>query len=221
MSTIAIIGAGPGLGLSIAKAFGNHGYKVALIARNRDRLDQYVAELGAAGIPAAGFSADVADRSQLADALASAARQLGEIEVLEYSPYAGMTATLPQDVTVETLQPEIDTLLYGAVASIQAVLPGMLAAGTGTLLFTTGGGAISAYPQLAAVNAAQAGLRNLAHNLHNTLGERGIYVATVAINVGITTEPGHGYPTRTPDDLARLYWRLHVERTEPEIIVNG
>lgn len=61
MPTIAIVGAGPGLGLSIAKVFGGHGYDVALIARDKGKLDALVAELAEAGITAEGFAADVAE----------------------------------------------------------------------------------------------------------------------------------------------------------------
>ncbi|MOA55437.1 short chain dehydrogenase [compost metagenome] len=46
MSTILIIGAGEGFGLSIAKQFGLKGHNVALIAYNKDNLDSYVRELG-------------------------------------------------------------------------------------------------------------------------------------------------------------------------------
>ena len=42
MPTIAIIGAGPGLGLALAKKFGQNGYNAALIARNPDTLDTLV-----------------------------------------------------------------------------------------------------------------------------------------------------------------------------------
>lgn len=46
MPVIAIVGAGPGVGLSIAKLFGGHGFEVALIARSRESLDTLAAELG-------------------------------------------------------------------------------------------------------------------------------------------------------------------------------
>lgn len=45
MKTIAIVGAGPGLGLSIAKKFGKNGFQVALVARNEEKLNQLVAVL--------------------------------------------------------------------------------------------------------------------------------------------------------------------------------
>ncbi|GAA2351316.1 hypothetical protein GCM10010170_041370 [Dactylosporangium salmoneum] len=142
--------------------------------------------------------------------------------MLEFSPYAGLNRILPAEVTIDNLRPEIEHLLYGAVTAVGAVLPGMLAAGTGTLLFTTGGGAIAPYPMLAATNAAQAALRNWVHNLHNTLGEQGIQAATVAINVFIgATPPAPGIPHAAPDQIAQAYWALHTERGQHERVING
>jgi NADP-dependent 3-hydroxy acid dehydrogenase YdfG len=221
MPTIAIVGAGPGLGLSIAKVFGGHGFDVALIARNEDRLAGLVDELAAAGVKAAAFPADTSDRDQLASALHAAAEHLGRIDVLEYSPYAGLVQIAPKDVTVENLQTQIDEILHGAVTATRTVLPAMLEAGAGTLLYTLGGGAVNPYPFLATMNTAQAGLRNWVHNLHNTLGEQGVHAATVVINVMIAEQAPEGYPHRAPDDIAQTYWNLHTQRDEAEHAISG
>ncbi|MFI0730761.1 SDR family NAD(P)-dependent oxidoreductase [Streptomyces sp. NPDC021225] len=221
MPTIAIVGAGPGLGLSIARVFGGHGFDVALVSRSKDKLDALVAELAEAGITAEGFPADVADSAQLATALERAIARFGRIDVLEFSPHAGLTMTAPQDVTVDVLRPLIDSLLYGAVTAAQTVLPGMLEAGSGTLLFTTGGGALTPYPMLADANIAQAGQRNWALNLHNTLADKGIYAANVAINLMIGTEAPEGVPHRSPDDIALDYWNLHVSRDQAEHFIGN
>ncbi|WP_433479241.1 SDR family oxidoreductase [Spirillospora sp. CA-142024] len=221
MPTIAIVGAGPGMGLSIAKAFGGHGFEVALIARSKDKLDTLVTRLAESGITAEGFPADVSDRTELTAALSQAAERFGAIDVLEYSPHSGLTMVDPPDVTVDNLQPAIEQLLYGAVAATQAVLPGMLAAGSGTLLYTTGGGAINPYPMLATLNTAQAALRNWVFNLHNTLAERGVHAATVAINLLPSTTAPEGVPHADPDDIAQLYWDLHTRRDRPEQLVSA
>ncbi|MEV6594581.1 SDR family NAD(P)-dependent oxidoreductase [Streptomyces acidicola] len=221
MPTIAIVGAGPGLGLSIAKVFGGHSFDVALISRTKDKLDALVAELAEAGITAEGFPADIADSVQLTGALEAAIARFGRIDVLEFSPHAGLTMTAPKDVTVDALRPQIDSLLYGAVAAVQTVLPGMLAAGSGTLLFTTGGGAINPYPMLADANIAQAGQRNWAINLHNTLADEGIYAANVAINLMIGTQAPEGVPHRAPDEIALDYWALHTTRTQAEHLIGA
>ncbi|MFJ9623818.1 SDR family NAD(P)-dependent oxidoreductase [Streptomyces sp. NPDC101181] len=221
MPAIAIVGAGPGLGLSIAKVFGGHGFDVALVSRSKGKLDTLVAELAESGITAQGFPADVADPGQLTGALEAAIDRFARIDVMEFSPHAGLTMTAPEDVTVDKLRLQIDSLLYGAVAAARAVLPGMLAVGSGTLLFTTGGGAINPYPMLADANIAQAGQRNWALNLHNTLAEKGVHVATVAINLMIGTQAPQGIPFRAPDEIALDYWNLHTERTRAEHLIGA
>jgi NADP-dependent 3-hydroxy acid dehydrogenase YdfG len=222
MPTIAIVGAGPGLGASIAKTFGAHGFQVALIARHPEKLDTLAGRLAASGVNVARFAAEVGDRQALAAALHSAATQFGGIDALEYSPYAGLVRVAPTEVTVENLAPQIEQLLYGAVTAVQAVLPGMLAAGTGTLLFTTGGGAINPYPMLATLNAAQAAQRNWALNLHNELADKGIFVANVAISVFVgATPPAPGIPYADPDDIAAVYWDLHTRRDRAEHVITG
>lgn len=221
MPTIAIVGAGPGMGLSIAKVFGGNGFQVALISRSKDKLDTLVAQLTESGISAAAFPADVADRPALTAALEQAAEHFGGIDVLEFSPYGGLDMVYPADVTVDNLQPEIEHLLYGAVTATNAVLPAMLAAGAGTLLFTTGGGAINPYPMLATMNMAQAALRNWVHNLRNSLADKGIYAALVAINLMPTATAPEGVPHADPDDIAQAYWDLHSRRDRPEHLVTA
>ena len=217
MPTIAVVGAGPGLGLSIAKVFGRNGFQVALISRNADELETLVTELAASGVTAAGFAADVADPAALSTALADAVERFGPIDVLEYSPHAGLHRVEPTDVTVDNLRPDIEAVLYGAVTATQAVLPTMLAAEAGTLIYTMGGGAVSPYPMLATMNAAQAALRNWVHNLGNIVADKGIHAATVLVNAFIgAAPPAEGIPYVAPDDLAEIHWDLHTRRDRRE-----
>ncbi|TYB60137.1 SDR family NAD(P)-dependent oxidoreductase [Nonomuraea sp. PA05] len=226
MPTIAIVGAGPGLGLAIARTFGGHGFDVALIARTKDKLDSLAARLGAEGVTAAAFPADVLDRPSLAAALDAAAERFGGIDVLEYSPaphspVPGLTMAVPTEVTVDNLQPQIEYTLYGALAAARAVLPAMRQAGAGTLLVTTGGGSVHPVPMLGNVNAAAAALRNWVLNLHNELAGSGVYAAHVAINAWIGEGGPEGIPTATPARIAALYWDLYERRDQPELVFNG
>jgi NAD(P)-dependent dehydrogenase (short-subunit alcohol dehydrogenase family) len=224
--TIAIIGAGPGMGLAIARTFGRRGFDVALISRSQDKLDSLAAQLAADGITAKGFPADVMDRPSITAALRAVGGHFGPIDVLEYSPaphapIAGFTMTTPSQTTVEDLQPQVEYYLYGALEAARAVLPAMRESGAGTLLFTTGGGSVHPIPMLGNVNAAAAALRNWVLNLGQELAGTGIHVAHVAINVWIGEGAPEGFPSRSPEQIAPLYWDLHETRDRAEVVYAG
>jgi NADP-dependent 3-hydroxy acid dehydrogenase YdfG len=223
MPAIALVAAGARLGLSLGKVFGGHGFDVALIARSPERLDELTEKLAAEGITAAGFPADVTDRPALAAALDSAGGRFGGIDVLHYSsPGAGSTEALRRtgalDVTVDNLGPQVESTCYGAITATRAVLPAMLAAGTGTLLYTTGASSVTPAPVFVSAGMAGAALRKWALTLNAAVADKGVYAGHVAIGTWIAGTPGapEGTPLREPDDIARVYWDLHVGREPAE-----
>lgn len=120
MSTIAIIGAGTGLGAAIGRRFGREGFAVALVSRNLKHLDALAATLQGEGFTARGYPADVRCPDQLTAALAAAAAALGTIEVLEYSP-------LPQP---EFLRPVLETSAADLAAAAEFSIYGRVTADT-------------------------------------------------------------------------------------------
>lgn len=228
MPAIALVAAGARLGLSLGKVFGGHGFDVALIARSKERLGELTGELAAEGVKAAGFPADVTDRTALAAALESAAERFGRIDVLNYSsPGAGSPEALRRtgalDVTVDNLRPQLESVCYGAVTATHAVLPAMLAAGTGTLMYTTGASSVTPAPVYVSAGMAGAALRKWALTLNGALAGRGIYACHVAIGTWIAGTPGEpeGVSPRQPDDIARLYWDLHAARDTAEQVISA
>jgi NAD(P)-dependent dehydrogenase (short-subunit alcohol dehydrogenase family) len=214
MPLITIIGAGPGLGLEIARAFGRKGFDVALVARDQTRLDALAQTLAAEGITARGFSADVGQPATITSALRSIRESLGPIDVLEFSPADPTLESVDAlEVTMENLQPQIDFYLGGAITAVGAVLPDMIAAGAGTILVTTGGGPMAPTPARGNINIAAAGLRNWTLNLHSALEDTGVYVAHVAITALI----GGGRPDAEPDVIAQSYVKLHDERRDDQL----
>lgn len=214
MPLITIIGAGPGLGLEIARAFGRRGFDVALVARTQAKLDALAQTLAGEGINAHGFAADISRPETVTTAIRTIKDTLGPIDVLEFSPADSSLAPVDVlEVTMENLQPQIDFYLGGALSAVGAVLPDMIAAGHGTVLITTGGGSFSPMPFLGNVNIAAAGLRNWTVNLHNALQPKGVYVA----HMGITALIGGGHPDAEPDVIAEALAGLHDERQLPEL----
>jgi NAD(P)-dependent dehydrogenase (short-subunit alcohol dehydrogenase family) len=227
MPTLALAAAGPRLGLSLGKVFGEQGYDVALIARSSERLGELAGRLAADGVQAAGFPADVTDRPALVAALGGAAERFGGIDVLHYSaPTAGSSHAVQRtgalDVTVDNLEPQIGTICYGAITATRAVLPAMLAAGTGTLLYTTGASAVTPAPVFVSAGMAGAALHKWALTLNLALADRGIYAGHVAIGAWIAGTPGapDGAQLMHPDDLARRYWDLHTNREPAEQLIS-
>lgn len=211
MSTLAILGAGPGLGLAIAKKFGAQGFKVALLSNATALLEPLVVELGKAGIEAAAFFADVTDRASVTAGLDAVKKRFGQIDVLEISPLNPKLLLVPVlDVTPENVQPLIEFSLYGAIAAVNHVLPEMTARGSGTILFTTG--ASSIHPEAGAHRFANyaiaaAAIRSYSIALHEVVASKGVQVAQVAIAVFIGQGPG-----AAADDIAPLFWELHTKR---------
>jgi NADP-dependent 3-hydroxy acid dehydrogenase YdfG len=228
MPAIALVAAGARLGLSLGKTFGRQGFDVALIARSKDRLGELTEELAAEGVKTASFPADVTDRAALTAALRNAAERLGAIDVMHYSaPPAGNSEAVRNtgalDVTVDDLASQIESICYGAITATHTVLPTMLAAGTGTLLYTTGASSVIPVPMFVGAGMAGAALRKWVLTLNSALAGKGIYAGHVAIGAWIAGTPGipDDAKPKHPDDIARLYWELHTTRETADRFISA
>ncbi|MEU2225401.1 SDR family NAD(P)-dependent oxidoreductase [Streptomyces sp. NPDC018347] len=209
MSSVAIVGAGPGPGAAVARRFGREGFRVGLVARDRERLDALAGALAAEGITARGCTADVRRPEELAAALGELAEALGTIEVLQYSPVPHRDFMRPVlDTGHRDLVGPIEFSVYGPVAAVQRVLPGMRRLGRGTILFVNGGTAAVPHPERAGTSVAFAAESAYGHLLHERLAAEGIHVAQLVIPGAIT----RGHARKDPDALAETLWSLHRDR---------
>lgn len=212
MSLIAIVGAGPGMGFEIARVFGRKGFAVALVARNQAKLNSLAEQLKSEGIDAHGFTADVLDAESITTAFTQIRAALGTVDVLEFS---ASDATLPAagvlEVTPANLQPQLD-FYFSAIHVVKQVVDDMIAAKSGTIIVTTGGGSTEPVPFLANINIASAGLRNWVLNLHNVLAEHGVYAAHLAISTWI----GSGQPGTSAVEIAPTYFDLYQARSDAD-----
>jgi len=211
MTTIAIIGAGAGLGAAAARRFGAEGFTVGLISRNQDRLDALADELGTSGVTAREFTADVRDPASLTAALEQVAKTLGPIEVLQYSPLPAKEFMRPAlETTSADLVGPVEFSIYGPVAAVHQVLPGMRLLGKdrGTILFVNGGSAVTPGRNVTGTSVAFAGQAAYAKLLHEALGEEGIQVSQLIIPGAIVA----GDAQKDPEVLAGNLWDLHTKR---------
>jgi NADP-dependent 3-hydroxy acid dehydrogenase YdfG len=220
MTTLAIVGAGPGLGGAVARRFGAEGHSVALISRNQGRLDALADELGADGVHAAGFAADVRNPTSIASALERATETLGPIEVLQYSPLPQKDFMRPVlETTPADLVGPVEFSIYGPVAAVHQVVPGMrfLGQNRGTILFVNGGSAVTPSRRVTGTSVAFAGQAAYAQLLNEVLGEEGIQVSQLIIPGKIEA----GDPERDPAALADRLWNLHVKRDRFRFVVGS
>lgn len=212
MPVIAILGAGHEMSLAIAKTFGPHRYRVALLSRDPGKQEPLVTELATHGIISAAFRADPRDRQSVVSGLAAAKRRLGSVDVLEFSP-ADPTLPCPSatELTHDNVGLWIDFYVHGAVAAVNQVLPDMLARRSGTIVFTTAAPSVHPAPKFGAAGAAMAWLRNWAYALHDAVAPKGVQVGHLAIGAFIGDQRG-----AISDAIAPLYWELHTHRHEIE-----
>lgn len=211
MTTIAIVGAGPGLGAAIARRFGAEGFSVALISRNQARVDELAADLTGEGLTARGYAANVRDPRSLTAALDRATQELGPIEVLEYSPLPQKEFLRPVlETTVDDLVGAVEFSIYGPVAAAHQVLQGMRFLGRGSILFVNGGSGARPNKNVAGTSIAFAGEAAFAQMLHDAVASDGIQVGQLIIPGAI--EPGH--PNNDPAALADKLWHLHTHPDE-------
>lgn len=211
----AVVGAGPGVSLAVARRFAREGYTPALVARTPTKLDGYVADLQAAGFTAHGFAADAGDPASLVAAFAQIKTTLDVPAVLVYNA-ALMRDQLPSTLPLDTLLADFTLNVGGALIAAQQVLPAMRARKQGTILFTGGGLALYPVPQYAALAMSKAALRNLTYTLGAEVAPDNIQVATVTI-AGMVQEGTYFDPER----IAEAFWSLHAqpaEQREREVI---
>lgn len=207
MSTIAIVGAGSGLGAAVARRFGREGHAIALISRDQAKLDELAAQLRSEGFEARGYAADVLDGDALADALADASAELGAVSVLQYSPLPARTYLQPVlDLTPELAAEALRFSAIGLIHAVRAVLPAMREAGAGSIILINGGTSVKARAGFSGTSVAFPAESAYGEMLHDALAEEGIGVSQLVIPGAIPKlNLDNGI-----DDVAERIWQLHA-----------
>ncbi len=213
MAGVVVIGAGPGIGRSVAVRFAREGMPVALLARGS--LEDLAATVSY-GVPVVTATADAGDEDSLRGALSVVADRLGPPDVVVYNA-AVIRPDAPGELSVREHLDRWAVNVLGAHTAAAHVLPGMADRGRGTFVVT--GGMPEPVPAYLSLSLGKAGIRTLIGALDQVYRPAGVHVASVTVDGDVV--PGTDFD---PDLIAEHYWRLHVAPREEwvtEVVHSG
>ncbi len=204
-----ITGVGPGTGAALTRRFAA-GYRVAMLARNEDRLRQLDDEID----NATAFPCDVSDAAALRSTFAKIEHELGAPRVVLHNAVGGAfgdALSIAPEVLVRNFHINTMALLHLA----QLAAPAMLEAGRGAILCTGNTSAYRGKAAFAGFAPTKAAQRILAESMARSLGPKGIHVAYVAVDAVIdvpwTRKAQPDKPDAyfcKPDDIAGECWHI-------------
>jgi NAD(P)-dependent dehydrogenase (short-subunit alcohol dehydrogenase family) len=203
-SSALIVGAGPGLSASLARQLTGRGVRVALAARNTDKLSKLAGETGALM-----FAADAAQPASVAALFDEVAAEIGDPEVVVYNASGRLRGPLTE-LDPAAVGQAIAVSAYGGFLVCQQAARRMIPQGRGAILFTGATASVKGYAQSAAFAMGKFALRGLAQSAARELGPKGIHVAHFIIDGGIRSEvrredPAKPDATLDPDAIAQTY----------------
>lgn len=202
-----IVGAGSGLSASLARQCASAGMRVALAARNIEKLRPVVDETGARA-----YACDASDAAQV-KRLFAGLEAVPELVVYNAS-YRVRGPFLALDA--EEVRKTLMVTAYGGFLVGQEAAKRMLELGRGSLFFTGASASVKGYAESAPFAMGKFALRGLAQSLARELGPKGIHVAHFVIDGGIlragadARAPARGEDGMlAPDAIAQAYLQVH------------
>ena len=175
-----VAGAGPGTGAALSRRFAAGGYRVAMLARDSDRLAALEREIDGSR----GYAVDVGDAAGVKDVIARITADLGTPGVLVHNAVAGHFGEF-LDVPPEALEQTFRTNVMSLMHLGQALVPAMIEHGGGAIVVTGNTSAWRGSANFAGFAPSKAAQRILAQAMARSLGPKGIHVAYVVIDAVI------------------------------------
>ncbi len=199
-----IVGAGPGISGSLARQLAGLGVKVALAARNTQKLDALCRAIGAVAL-----SADASDPKSVASLFEQAKARIGDPQIVVYN--AGARAQGPlADLDPASVQKSMGITAFGGFLVVQQAAKCMLPQGHGAILLTGATASVKGFAHSSAFAMGKFALRGLAQSAARELGPKGIHVAHFVIDGAVRAaqrpDPAERPDsTLDPDAIAQAY----------------
>jgi gluconate 5-dehydrogenase len=206
--TALITGGGTGIGLGIARCMVQNGARVVLVGRREEPLAKACADLGGQ----ASFVAADITRLDAAAELVATATKVAQSPISILVNNAGThLKKFAEDTTPEDFQNVLTTHVLAAHALTRAAIPGMLANGHGSILFTSSMAAFMGVPQVMAYAAAKSAYFGMVSTLSAELSAKGVRVNAIAPG-WIFSDMTQQALDRDPARKARVLSRIQMGR---------
>jgi NAD(P)-dependent dehydrogenase (short-subunit alcohol dehydrogenase family) len=206
--TALIVGAGKGLSAALARACAKRGMKVALAARNTEKLAALVAETGAKA-----YACDASQPGAVQALFRAVDADLGAPALVVYNASARARGPFVE-LDPAAVAKALEVSAYGGFLVAQEAAKRMLPLARGSILLTGASASVKGYAQSAPFAMGKFALRGLAQSMARELAPKGIHVAHFVIDGGIR-QPGDTRAERGPDGfldpdaIAQTYLQIH------------
>jgi NAD(P)-dependent dehydrogenase (short-subunit alcohol dehydrogenase family) len=202
-----IVGAGAGLSASLARLFAREGIRVALAARQIEKLGALCTEADARA-----FACDATNPDDVERLFGLVEREIGVPDIVVYNA-SGRTRGVFTELVPAEVAEAMTVSAFGGFLVAQQAAKRMLPNKHGAILFTGASASVKGYPQSAPFAMGKFALRGLAQSIARELSPQGIHVAHFVIDGGIRSaaraEPADGPDSMLdPDAIALSYWSV-------------
>jgi short-subunit dehydrogenase len=177
-ASVVVTGASSGIGEALAYRFAREGARIGLLARREDRLSEVATRVRSLGGEALVVPVDLASGERAGSAIREVEAAFGRIDVLVNNAGFGLYAPL-----ASVPRPDLERLFavntFGALACIQAALPGMRRARRGLIINVSSIVGRRALPMTGAYGASKYAMQGLSDALRVELAGTGVRVSVV------------------------------------------
>ena len=205
-----VTGVGPGTGSSIARRFSDGGYKVAMIARDKERLKSLEDELE----DSKGYSCELRNQEYLNSTVDNIIRDFGYPDVFIHYAVRGTRGNF-LEFTSDELQSNFDINVLALHRIAQKVAPEMIKKNKGAIIVTGNTSAHRGKANFGGTASTKAAQKILTESFARYLNPKGIHVAYITIDAAIDLEwTRKAWPDKPddffiqPDDIASEVWHI-------------
>jgi len=178
-----VIGAGAGIGGTVAKRFAKEGYHACLCRRSDEEgLNKMVKAIEEDGGSATGFILNTVDEGSIENLVAGIESDIGPIEIAVYNLGAQIGDHSLSDTSYKAFEMGWRLGTFGLFRLASAVCPLMEERGKGTILVTSATAAVRGNAGQHSHTAAMGGRRMLCQSLNAEFAPKGIHVAHIVID---------------------------------------